>query len=929
MRRRSVHGARSSLVLLLSCTLAVLGMTAASSAGAVTPSVLSAGQTLATGGSIVSPNGAYRATIQTDGNFVVYQGSKALWSTRTTGSGATLAMQTDGNLVIYRAGKALWASHTTGTASSVDMQNDGNLVIYGSGRALWSWRTGAIAPPVPSTLTAGHTLPRGGSLLSPNHAYRATMQTDGNFVVYAGSKALWSTRTAGTSTSLAMQADGNLVIYNAGRAIWSTATAGSAATLTLQNDGNLVVSGSGRALWSWRTGRIPAPALPKPLAAAKIVYTDVSSIVVGWALQSGVTSGQVMVRRAEGTVAPASPSAGTLVGDIAATTGYAVDSNLTHNGTYSYALFPHNAGGYAAPSKVTGTTSLDWHPAGVLYSGNFNDLSCASASVCVGVDTKGSAETTTDNGETWSAPIPVDSNDGGLSAVSCGSTTFCVAVDFYGNAFTYNGTSWSSAQNIDAENPLSSISCPTTTFCQAVDYYGGVVTFDSGTWSTPTVLSDTKSFTSVSCSSDSFCAAVDDTGDATIFNGTTWSTLKNIDGTHSFNAVSCTTGLFCAAVDDAGNAITYKNTRWGTPVHVESNIRPDYQLVDVSCTSVSFCLAVDFVGAGQLSSDSFLFDGTSWADTGSSRIFATTLVSCGAPTACLVANASGSLTRYAGSEFLPWNTGAPWNVLGMSCPTTNFCMIVDHTNSVRTWSNGQLSGPIQAPTTDGLYSVSCASPTFCLAITAPYQTSAESTVYDGASWSAPVKVGSVGYPSVSCVSRTFCMATDSVQLQVRIFNGSIWTAGDSTVAGQVVSCVSSSFCVSANSISGDVSTYNGAGWSARKYITQSNLTGISCKSATFCMAVDQDGNAMRFDGASWSQPEQVTSDGSIGFQSVSCASSTFCAAVDYDGGVHSFNGIDWVTYSVVTSEPYTSALSCPSPTFCAMTDPVGNFYVGD
>jgi hypothetical protein len=50
--------------------------------------------------------------MQTDGNFVVYQGTKPLWSTSTGGHpGASLAVQDDGNLVVYgKDKKVLWAS---------------------------------------------------------------------------------------------------------------------------------------------------------------------------------------------------------------------------------------------------------------------------------------------------------------------------------------------------------------------------------------------------------------------------------------------------------------------------------------------------------------------------------------------------------------------------------------------------------------------------------------------------------------------------------------------------------------------------------------------------------------------------------------------------------------------------------------------------
>jgi hypothetical protein len=65
-------------------------------------------------------SGATKATMQIDGNFVLYNSSnQAKWSTGTSGNpGAYLVMQDDGNLVIYTpTGQAKWASGTMTSCS--------------------------------------------------------------------------------------------------------------------------------------------------------------------------------------------------------------------------------------------------------------------------------------------------------------------------------------------------------------------------------------------------------------------------------------------------------------------------------------------------------------------------------------------------------------------------------------------------------------------------------------------------------------------------------------------------------------------------------------------------------------------------------------------------------------------------------------------
>ncbi|KAI9188502.1 uncharacterized protein BJ171DRAFT_593294 [Polychytrium aggregatum] len=79
------------------------------SAAASTNSALSPG----TGGQGTGP---YTATLQNDGNLVVFDSAKKpLWVSHTDGRPVTaLTMQNDGNLVIYNGTNLVWATNTTG-----------------------------------------------------------------------------------------------------------------------------------------------------------------------------------------------------------------------------------------------------------------------------------------------------------------------------------------------------------------------------------------------------------------------------------------------------------------------------------------------------------------------------------------------------------------------------------------------------------------------------------------------------------------------------------------------------------------------------------------------------------------------------------------------------------------------------------------------
>ena len=101
---------------------------------------LGSGQTLYEGETLKSPNGQYKLILQNDGNLVLYDGSKAIWSTGTQRKqGRKLVMQSDGNLVLYGIRGPVWATNTSGNQGAyLKIQNDGNLVIY---RAVWSIHT--------------------------------------------------------------------------------------------------------------------------------------------------------------------------------------------------------------------------------------------------------------------------------------------------------------------------------------------------------------------------------------------------------------------------------------------------------------------------------------------------------------------------------------------------------------------------------------------------------------------------------------------------------------------------------------------------------------------------------------------------------------------------------------------------------------------
>jgi hypothetical protein len=95
---------------------------------------LRAGQSLGVDQGRWSCDGRFFLVMQGDGNLVLYlEGTGALWSSMTNGTGAVQAvMQDDGNFVVFDAGGQVeWSSMTGGyPGATLAIQNDGNVVVY-------------------------------------------------------------------------------------------------------------------------------------------------------------------------------------------------------------------------------------------------------------------------------------------------------------------------------------------------------------------------------------------------------------------------------------------------------------------------------------------------------------------------------------------------------------------------------------------------------------------------------------------------------------------------------------------------------------------------------------------------------------------------------------------------------------------------------
>lgn len=280
----------------------------------------------------------------------------------------------------------------------------------------------------------------------------------------------------------------------------------------------------------------------------------------------------------------------------------------------------------------------------------------------------------------------------------------------------------------------------------------------------------------------------------------------------------------------------------------------------------------------------------------------------------------------------------------VSCPSTMFCVAANSDGWVRMFNGTAWSSP-QLIESNGyrLVSVSCASAVFCVALDQGGEHNADggAVTFDGTSWSPRQEIDGNGYGlrAVSCSSAEFCVAVDGGG-GVVTFNGTTWSQrqqididGYSLVG---VSCPSADFCLALDlttlpNTPGGMLTFNGTAWSPRQPIADFGYVGygynpVSCSSAIFCTTVNGE-SALTFNGSTWSPAQQV--DPGEWMLSVSCPTESFCIAVDDRGDALTFNGSIWSAPAQIDPMKHIlTAVSCPSESFCAAagTTPSNNGY---
>jgi hypothetical protein len=317
-------------------------------------------------------------------------------------------------------------------------------------------------------------------------------------------------------------------------------------------------------------------------------------------------------------------------------------------------------GACIAPSSAAAAPELRWSLLGGfdVTGGTPTGVSCASEALCVAIDSKGNAFSTSDptaSDPTWSR-AEVDPGEA-LSGVSCAPSGPCVVVDARGRVFASadpGRVPWSPAAIPNGGTALTGVSCPSASLCVAVDAEGDVATSTdpvAGVWTLASTHPG-RHLDAVSCASSTLCVAVDAAGEALASANPTgpagaWSE-QPVDF-RELLAVSCWAADACLAVDRDGTVlasgdplakVALDGAEPPTPAATWSLTPIDGEpLVGVSCASSGVCVAVDDDGGARASDDPTVAIPT-WAGS-SADTQPLTAISCLPGGMCLALDAAG------------------------------------------------------------------------------------------------------------------------------------------------------------------------------------------------------------------------------------------------------------------------------------------------
>ncbi|MBT9254909.1 fibronectin type III domain-containing protein [Phycicoccus sp. MAQZ13P-2] len=650
------------------------------------------------------------------------------------------------------------------------------------------------------------------------------------------------------------------------------------------------------------TGAVAAPtadAPPGPVTGLTLTPLR-DGVGLAWTLPPDADLAEVVVRRAAGTTAPATPTDGTQVASGLLTQWS--DTGLDFVDTWSYSVFAHDAAGqWSAPVSVTGAT-LDLPGASLTHSTTASQVSLEwglptdERVAGLRIARIGCSDPWTETSHV-DVPRPTSSwADTGLSP----GVQYCYDLRTYDQDGRTQRTPRRAAFKTLFIDPVTDLTATVSGTTVSLRWTlptnpapAEVVVWRQAPSSSPVEVYRGRGtsvvnrnllpeqhylYTANAMTADGKASPLASVGATTVH---TWTRATVAPMTGSPQHVQCPRTSWCLSTDASNRYQVLGSSGWSSPVAIDPAVESGP--TELSCPVVGWCLAASADGVRQ-------YTRSAWQPLSSvpqpPAGTTVTALTCTSPTWCVAMTTGPRATVYDGTRwsaptYLSSLRGVDF--LDVSCQVAGRCFAVGRSaTSGSAWRASLVSGRWSTAALDtagrGVDEVDCPTSSFCIASSA-YGT----WTVAGTTWSAKRAAStSNAERAVTCASASTCIGIDGGGRGVR-WNGSSWGSATRFVATGVtltsLSCPKGATpCTGVDDRGGDYRWSTAAGW--RRIgtfdLTSGGLTRVSCPSATSCMAMDQRGWFYRFDGTSWRSPSKPLT----GPAELDCAASGFCLAVE-------------------------------------------------
>ncbi len=389
----------------------------------------------------------------------------------------------------------------------------------------------------------------------------------------------------------------------------------------------------------------------------------------------------------------------------------------------------------------------------------------------------------------------------------------------------------------------------------------------------------------------------------------------------------------CVAVGGTGWALRTgaggKPLGWSQVPWLPAQTVANETLASVSCQG-AICLAVSSGGVTNVVSHVYrsVDDGAKWSDTGPlpKAVGGTQVASslaCDTAVNCVIVGANGGIWRSV-DEGQTWAaivpTQPPVGYATIACPTTTTCIALGN-GGKGSHIVGNTVSPITIAGAGNLGSLSCLSPTTCLAadsLSFFYRTTDAGKTFVRLG----LTPGSHAVSALSCTTSTNCTGLNDVKMSLTTTDGgAIWKThvlpSPGKAGAAALSCVAEACSAVGLSALVMTSANSGASWTTANAVP--DVSNLSCQitgtAAPICMSGGKDAIGKSITGGSfWLQP--LSGVAQLDLQTVSCPEAPDCIAVGKSLALRSENyGTTWQ----LASSPATGPGTGPAATTCFTT----------